>query len=52
MTAIKTVAYTSDEIARREIHNFIKEGLEDVKNHNFSDIDQAFDEIERRYQYD
>ena len=46
----KKAVFTQEEIVRMEIRNFINEGLKDVQEEHLFDFDEAFDEIEKRYQ--
>lgn len=50
MGAIARVLYTSEEIAKMEIRNFVNAGLKDVQNNDLYDFDEVFDELENRYQ--
>lgn len=52
MAAPKTVSYSSEERTRMEIRGFINEGLQDVRNQCLHHLDEAFDEIESRYNND
>ncbi len=44
-----TVHYFQGESAKREIRNFVNEGLQDVYNNKVLDFDAVFDELEERY---
>ncbi len=41
--------YSTEEIARMEIRNFVNEGLQDATNNNLVNFDELFDELETRY---
>lgn len=43
------IDYTSEELARMEIRQFVNQGLEDICDNALLDFDSTFDEIERRY---
>lgn len=49
MNATAKILYSTEELARIEIRNFINEGLKDVENNDLYDFDTTFDEIESRY---
>ncbi len=44
-----TIMYSSEEIAKAEIREYINEGLNDVSNNRLLDFDATFDELEARY---
>ena len=48
--AMKKIDFDPEEIARMEIRSFVNEGLKDVQEGNLYDFDEAFDELEKRYQ--
>ena len=50
MIAVRKELYTPEEMAKLEIRNFVFEGLKDVEKGNLYDFDEAFDELEKRYQ--
>ncbi len=50
MGATERALYTTEEIARMEIRNFVNAGLKDVQNNDRYDFDEVFDELEYRYQ--
>jgi len=44
-----TINYSQKEITRKEIRNFVNEGLQDVYQSKLLDFDTTFDELEERY---
>lgn len=45
-----TIKFSQEEMARREIRDFIKEGIQDVYAGRLLDFDATFDELEERYE--
>ncbi len=52
MNATGEILYSTEELTRIEIRNFINEGLKDAENNDLYDFDTTFDEIESRYTTD
>lgn len=47
---MKTVLeYTEEDVIKIEIRQFINEGLKDAYEGNLTDVDEAFDKLEKRY---
>lgn len=40
---------SQEELAKRQLQEFIYEGLQDVYNNELLDFDSVFDELEKRY---
>ncbi|MCL2717477.1 MAG: hypothetical protein FWE14_01665 [Lachnospiraceae bacterium] len=50
MGMANNVIFSPEEIARMEIRSFVNEGINDLKESRLLDFDEAFNELERRYE--
>ncbi|MBD5542253.1 MAG: hypothetical protein HDR00_13900 [Lachnospiraceae bacterium] len=41
--------YSEQEVSGLEIHRFLEDGLEDLRNGNLLDFQSVFDELEKSY---
>lgn len=49
MEMANKVIFAPEDMARMEIRSFVNEGLKDLKEGRLLDFDEAFDELESRY---
>lgn len=41
--------FVANDFAEKEFHDFIMEGIQDVRAGNVLDFDEVFDDLERRF---
>ncbi len=43
------INFIANDFAEKEFHDFIMEGLQDIRNGNIRDFDEVFDDLEKRF---